>query len=340
LTSTVITPTSKAANKDSTNGSVPHKRETIENKLFYIQAPGSRMRDLIYDFDSDSLAGRDLTVLVNKLFTDYSIKELAYQQTPHSILWAIDDAGDLYSLTVLEEHKVLAWARHELGSHDSTAPDVLSIAVIPGENEDELWLAVDRGDLGVFIERMRPFEPTDGMHWYVDAALSYSGASTSTLTGLDHLDGEAVDYCREPSTAPYDNGGTVDSSSLALDQASTEVIVGLDYESLISTLPVDFQIQTGASMFRRKRLTSMHVRARDSVGGEYRVSPGKDTYYALLKSPYSNGTLLDKSDIINLKPYSPAGLPRNTFGTRAHIRQNNSLPFNLDAIGLEVSITP
>jgi hypothetical protein len=171
-----ITPTSldqKEYSQRGTNGVDP---VVVGNRLIFVQPHGSVVRDLGFENEVQGLAGVDLSILSNHLFTGYSISALAYQQEPDSLVWAVRDDGALLSMTYLREHEVIAWTPHE------TDGDVESICTIPGEDYDELWLAVKRGS-SRFVERMvRRMTSTDPRdQFFMDAGLSLD--SPKTITG-------------------------------------------------------------------------------------------------------------------------------------------------------------
>lgn len=156
-----------------TNGVQP---VVIGNRAIYIQPQGSVVRDLGYDLNSSGFAGTDLSILSNHLFTNYEIVDLAYQQEPDSLVWAVRNDGVLLSMTYLREHEVIAWTRHE------TNGLVESVCCIPGDTYDELWIVVKRGTarfIEKMVQRMTSTDPRD--QFFVDAGISYD--SPVTISG-------------------------------------------------------------------------------------------------------------------------------------------------------------
>ena len=209
----------------SYRGSAKLPALVVGNSILHVSRTNREMRDLLYDFGTDSYAGSDHAVLASHLFENKSIEDWAYQQSPNSIIWCVRSDGVLLGHTYLREHQVFAWHRH------MTKGKFKSICTIPGKYEDELFAVVQRkinGKECYFLESMEnntgnieheeiPEElpetlpevlpedysaQNDGRSetstearaplFFADAALSYQGEAISRVVGLDHLLGEEV----------------------------------------------------------------------------------------------------------------------------------------------------
>src|SRR5208337_2646344 len=123
-----------------------------------------------------------------------------YQQEPDSVVWAIKKPGQLIGLTYNEEQSVIAWHRHPMTDKNNDV-SVEAIACIPAADgsQNELWMIVARtinGTLRRYVEYLAPHFltgdelATDSL--YSDCGTTYSGAPTTTITGLGYLEGETV----------------------------------------------------------------------------------------------------------------------------------------------------
>ncbi len=165
----VITPTTITSRVQGYRGSNGLKPVVIGNQMIYVQANGKVVRNLGYDFASDSFTGTDLRILSSHLFNGHEIIDIAYQQDPDSIVWAVRDDGVLLSMTYMAEQEVIAWTPHE------TDGDVESICVIPGNGYDELWLVVNRDGgryIEYMVERMASTDPH--LQFFVDSGLQHN----------------------------------------------------------------------------------------------------------------------------------------------------------------------
>lgn len=177
-----ITPANQQAQPQAYNGisaTVPPIR--IDYDINYIQAKGSILRDLAYNFFVNIYTGTDLTYLSSQLFTGYTILEMAYCEEPYKIIWATRNDGVLLNLTYLKAQDVMAWARHD------TYGQFLSVCSVTEPPVDALYLATQRYPgikTAYMIERMdNRIWPSVENSWCVDAGLALSMPTpNATLT--------------------------------------------------------------------------------------------------------------------------------------------------------------
>lgn len=113
-TSSAITPADQAANPQSYNGCHFHIPPIVANyDILYVQAKGSIVRDLSYNFFVNIYTGTDLTILSNHLFTGHQLVQWAYAEEPYKLVWVVRDDGVMLSMTYLKEQDIYAWARHD-----------------------------------------------------------------------------------------------------------------------------------------------------------------------------------------------------------------------------------
>lgn len=115
-----------------------------------------------------------------------------------------------------------------------------SVCVIPGATEDEVWVSVLRTLNGVQTRCIERFAVRDfGDHtdaWFLDCAKKYDSTATTTITGLDHLEGETVGIIADGATLPTQvvSGGTV-----TLPTAASTVIVGIPFRSTLKPMRIE-----------------------------------------------------------------------------------------------------
>jgi hypothetical protein len=84
----------------------------IGPSALFVQARGSFVRDLFFNWQSDGYTGNDLTITANHLFDNYTLVDWDYAQIPQSIVWAARSDGTLLGLTYVREQQIFAWHRH------------------------------------------------------------------------------------------------------------------------------------------------------------------------------------------------------------------------------------
>ena len=157
----------------------------VNDTALFVQARGSIVRDLQYEFATDGYRGRDLTVYAQHLVDGYTIRDWDYAQTPNSVVWSCRSDGTLLGLTYVREHDVWGWHRHDTdGAYEQ-------VAVIPEGESDAAYFVVKRTINGVikrYIERLAPQEINDPLldarfvdcHGYFDGR--NTGSDTLTLS--------------------------------------------------------------------------------------------------------------------------------------------------------------
>lgn len=236
------------------------------SSTLFLQPSGNKIRDLYYDFGTDSFVAKDLTIVSEHILRDGGgAKQIFYQKEPNSLVWAIRNDGKLAALTLERDQEVYAWHLHELGGADTK---VISGAVIPDESSEAsvLYLLVSRTIAGIttyFVESLDPlFSGDKDEAYFVDAGLSYSGPPVSTVTGLDHLDGMDVDVVAD---GVYVGPQIVSGGAITLEDAAATVHAGLGYRSLMTLLPPITQTRLGPGISRVQRPVEVSVRVHETM---------------------------------------------------------------------------
>ena len=265
-----ITPTNITIKRQSSYGSANVDAIPAGNAILFLQKARRKIRELQYNFDSDGYQAPDLTIL-NDSATNSGINEMVYQQEPGSIIWCVRDDGVLAALTYQRSENVIAWSRHIFGGVFGSGDAVCeSAATISGDlTEDEVWVIIKRTVNGAtkrYVECFSDFDfdetdPTDFK--FLDSHLSYSGSSTSTLSGLSHLEGQAVSILADGSVHA---NKTVSSGAITLDRAVTKACVGLSYDSILQTMRIEGGAAEGTSQGKTKRISKVVLRLFETVG--------------------------------------------------------------------------
>lgn len=245
----------------------------VNEAVLYPQRDGEpsnaarKIREYTYDFTSDKFNSVDITIFAEHI-TGSGITRMAYQMQPDPMIWCVREDGQLAVCTYERLQEVVAWHRHILGGNGLAQ----AVGVCAGASGDDVYLVVERtidGSTVRYVEVVMPaFEPyihdkADAV--MVDSSLTYSGSSTSTITGLWHLRGEDVKIL---------NNGNVESQtvsstgSVTLDAATTKAQIGLSYTAKAVTQDLDGGAQAGTSQSRMKRISQVYARVYGSLGGK------------------------------------------------------------------------
>ena len=269
-TDAAVTPTNVTIKRQSSFGAANVDAIPAGNAILFLQKAKRKIRELQYNFDSDGYQAADLCIL-NDTVTKSGINEMVFQQEPDSIIWCVRDDGVLAGLTYQRSENVVAWHIHIFGGSFGSGNAVCeTAATISGTlTEDELWVIVKRtinGSTKRYIECFSDFDfdETDATDFkFLDSHLSYSGASTTTLSGLSHLEGQTVSVLADGSVHA---NKTVSSGSITLDRAVTKACVGLPYNSVLQTMRIEGGAAEGTSQGKTKRISKVVLRLFETVG--------------------------------------------------------------------------
>lgn len=261
--------------------SVPPMR--AGDSILFVQRSGRKLREITYDALQDGYKTTDLSVLAPHMVPKgKSIVHLAYQQEPHSIVWAVLSDGGLRGFTFNREQDVTGWHRHPVGGafgSGSAVVECIETVPSPTDDRDDLWMIVKRtvdGSTVRYIEFMQAeYESGDDQEdaFYVDCGLTYDGAAATTISGLDHLEGQTVKVLVAGATHP---NKTVASGAITLERSSGggKVHIGLSCPAKLATMRLNAGAADGTAQGKTKRINRVVVRLMDTLGGE--MGPEED----------------------------------------------------------------
>ena len=264
-----LKPNNTQIKQQTTYGSSNIQPMQVGNATLFLQRAKRKLRELVFSNESDSYVAPDMTILAEHI-TEGGITAFAYQQEPDSVAWTVRTDGVLSCMTYRREEQVVAWHRHIIGGVFGSGTAVVeSVAVIPGDlDEDELYLIVKRtigGATKRYVERMSGFDfgsdITDA--FFVDSGLTYSGSAATSISGLDHLEGQTVSVLADGSLHP---DVTVSSGAVTLQRSVTKAHIGLPFTSKVETLRIDGGSALGSSQGKIKRISEVTIRLFRSVG--------------------------------------------------------------------------
>lgn len=328
----VLTPDSPSATQESVHGSAAVDPTFVANEVIFLQRAKRKLRALAFDFVKDGYEADDITVFGEHL-TQTGLVDLAYQQEPNSIIWAVRTDGLLIAFTYDKKQAVVGGSRHPVGGTDAL---VKHAAVIPSSStlQDEVWIVVSRTiNSATYIsveygekEFDHDTPQTDG--YFVDCGITYNSVPTSTITGLSHLEGEVVSILADGAAHP---DRTVASGQITLQSNSSIVHVGLAYRSLLRSLKIGQADASGSTIGRKQRIHTVTLDVLRSMGMKL-ARPDDATEY-----PYNARNF---SDALGVAPVLRSGIYDSPFASqwsrsaRFDVIQDLPLPLTI------VSATP
>lgn len=273
-----ISATQIVANSQAYNGSASQPAPIVANdNILYVQAKGSTVRDLVFNFYTSVYTGTDISVLSSHLFYGFQLVDWAWAEEPFKIVWAIRNDGVMLTLTFLKEQELIAWA------HSTTVGAFKSVASVTEQTAagavDAVYVVTQRSVNGMavsyierFVELFYPVGLTDA--WQVDSGLQYNGVSTLSFTGAIHLAGITVTGLATdnlgnvtvitPFVMPLTGNFTLPAPTPVGSTGFTRVTVGIAFTPAIQTLELD----TGEPTIqgKRKKITGVTLKVENALG--------------------------------------------------------------------------
>ena len=293
--------------------------------VLFVEAGGGVIRELGYDYLSDSYDGDELSLYASHLFEGKEIIYIAYAKAPYRIVFVVFDDGSLATLTYNKKQKLCGWGRQE------TQGTFESVAVIREGKEDVAYFVIKRhinGQDVKYVERTKSrIVKNAKTAFLVDCGLSaHFNSPVVNVSGLDHLANTYV-------IALADGGVITDlkvsaDGKITLPKETTDLVVGLPYEFEFETLGVEGENTHGLL----KQINTVTVNILNSREDFFIVgNMGNEMQLARsIESVNDSGYLYSgKKD----------ATPLNTPTDRAsiHLKQKYPLPLTISAVSAIVN---
>jgi hypothetical protein len=317
----ILTPAASVAKVRSYIGSSRRQPIIAGADIMFEQDRGSGIRTIRYNQQEGQYDPVDLSVMSSHLLVGFSVRDWTFAQEPHRIFWICRNDGALLGFTYMREQDVYAWHRHDSSANAA----FISCAGNTENNEDFTYFVIRRTIGGIqqyYIERMA--SRVQGL-WFLDCALRYTGVAATVISGLSHLEGQAVRIVSLSSGYPVAlNSAIVTGGAVTASQPVTDAIVGLPYVSDIETLNMELGQQSIQDT--KKKIVSATVRVYNSIG----LKVGTDTSHLVLATKDSLDTALPQSPFTG----DVRVLLDNSWETtgRAVVRQDASAPATILSI--------
>lgn len=269
-----LTPTSFAIKPASTQGSSNVEAMKIDKVGVYVQRGATRVMQIGIEEDAE-YGSSDLTLLCPEV-TSAGVKRMAVQRQPDTRIHCVLDDGTVAIALFERTENVLCWFKYET---DGTVNDV---AVLPGDEgaaEDQVYYLVTRtinSSTKRYLEKWALESECVGstLNKQADSFLLYSGASTTTITGLGHLEAESVTV--------WGNGAALGSYTVSggqitgVSSAVTSAVVGLPYTAQWKSTKLAYASNLGTGLLQKKRIPMLGVILRNTHATGLEFGPDFD----------------------------------------------------------------
>lgn len=200
--------------------------------VVFVEAGGNVLRELGYDYLSDSYNGDELSLFASHLFEGKEIIYIGYSKAPYRLIYVIFNDGTMGVLTYNKKQEMCGWAKYE------TKGKFESVACVREGLEDVAYFIIKRNIDGKevrYIERTTTRIIKDcKKSFFVDSGLSAEfDEPVQNILGLEHLKNtKVIALC---------DGGVV--NDLNVDE-NGKVVLPYPVRFLTIGLPYEFEFET------------------------------------------------------------------------------------------------
>lgn len=183
-----LTASDKEARADVSIGAAPIRPAKMGNAALYIQTDRQRVQEVVINDQGVKLIASDMNSIADHIgdteLGGSRFKGFAAQPDPNKVLWCYLDNGKMVGLTYNRQESLFAWHQHPVDNGV-----IISMASLRGaDGRTKVWSIIKRTIDGADKRSVEIMDPTV----YSDGAVKYSGIAATTITKLDHLEGETV----------------------------------------------------------------------------------------------------------------------------------------------------
>jgi hypothetical protein len=336
----------------TTYGSSHVQAKSVNNAILFVARDGVTVRELSFNFNDDNFVAEDISAFADHLaieaginkdvfFQTPKILHIELQRTPENTLWCLTNNNGLYGVTRDRQLRTAAWHRVSFPGAGPT------IDITNGTNLEEVCdFCIREGVLDLFVDRVidgaavkyhESLKSGEFTQQAVYSTSAYNNLSvlpqyldsyaisfpvSATISGLLHLEGQTV-RCLAASatnTGSFKDYGTfvVDASGeILLPEIVNSAVVGLDFDAVMATLPIEAGSQLGNAQGAPKRIERieeivfrLYRSAWISIAqAEYRVEDFSSSS-SYLEANASVYTVQETTDFQRLN-FVPTNIPNN-----------------------------
>lgn len=320
---TAVTPTKANPKMQTSRGTTNVIPLSIGGRVIFVQHRGKTVRDMQYRFESDSYDGADLTLLAKHITKNTTIEDMAYMQEPDSKLYFVLSDGTMACLSYIQDQKVYAWSRIK------TEGKVMAVCNVENQNEDNVYIAVKRGNQ-TYIEELCNNKETENPKDYIMLDASVKITETTAKGSVPHLPNAKIGILADGRY--YEKIQTDEGGNFTLPQEASYIIAGLPYTMTVELPNLEINTKTGTIQGRKKKVSAVTLRLNHSLGG--RVGIEKTNTLPIKYDEFS------EQDVVLYSGDKHITMPNRGFELtgRTVITSDEPYPFNMSAVVREAEI--
>jgi hypothetical protein len=167
----------------------------IQNALLFLDVYRSKLYEALYQNEEQGYVPREISALNEHLIAK-GVTSLAFQASPHGIIWATTEDGLLLAAVYDRDQQSFGVSQNPLGGTGTVVEWVMTLPGSDGDG-DNVWLAVQRFIDGAVVRTVETLSAfyregysVQTMPIYGHCASVYDDVAVTEITGLEDFEGE------------------------------------------------------------------------------------------------------------------------------------------------------
>lgn len=247
-----LTPKTISIRQQSENGTAKVLPKQIDNKILYVQAGGKKVRSYIFNIQQQAYGSEDVSILAAHLIKN-PVDSAVLKNSPvedAEYYYLINSDGTLVAFQTIEAQQVAAW------SEADTQGTYLRIASV----NSDIYVAIRRtvnSTPFIHIEKM------DASYFTDSATKQHFVSPSSTVASLGFLEGRTVKVKADGFVL---QDRVVTGGQITLEQAVTDVEVGLGFDVEVELLPPPMPNNMQINAYTKKKVSRFFVDYYETLG--------------------------------------------------------------------------
>lgn len=269
----------------SNQGSGAVSSVKVDKTGYFVNRSGVKVFALDFDartYDYGSVCAMELCPEIGYP----GIVRMDVQRLPDTRLHCVLSDGTVAIMVINQAEEVAAWIKV---TTDGLVEDVMTLPAADGSLDDQVYYVVKRTINGSTVRYLEKWAQEvdcrgDKQYCYLaDSYVAYSGAATTTITGLSHLEGEEVvvwadgrDVGTIESTDPFTQTYTVSGGQITLATAASNVVVGLGYTAAFKSAKLGSSMAGVSALNQQKKVGHLGLVLADTYRLGLKYGPSSD----------------------------------------------------------------